>query len=87
MSYVAQTAPDAKLAPLNDPFEFARMQAFNSYIASTVHVAHAHGRRGTRWADQESSLEDMKNKLPEVMTGCFKLIENEMLDELVRIVR
>ncbi len=79
MSYIAQTAPDAKLAPLNDPFEFGRMQAFNSYIASTVHVAHAHGRRGTRWANQESSLEDMKNKMPQVMTDCFTLIENEML--------
>ena len=79
MSYVAQTAPDAKLAPLNDPFEFGRMQAFNSYIASTVHVAHAHGRRGTRWANQDSSLEDMKNKMPQVMTDCFTLIENEML--------
>ncbi|MGE8942792.1 glutathione S-transferase family protein [Leptospira interrogans] len=79
MSYVAQTAPDAKLAPLNDPFEFGRMQAFNSYIASTVHVAHAHGRRGTRWANQDSSLEDMKNKMPQAMTDCFTLIENEML--------
>jgi glutathione S-transferase len=79
MSYVAQTAPDAKLAPLNDPFEFGRMQAFNSYIASTVHVAHAHGRRGTRWANQDSSLEDMKTKMPQVMTDCFTLIENEML--------
>lgn len=79
MSYIAQTAPDAKLAPLNDPFEFGRMQAFNSYIASTVHVAHAHGRRGSRWANQESSLEDMKNKMPQVMTDCFTLIENEML--------
>lgn len=79
MSYVAQTAPDAKLAPLSDPFEFARMQAFNSYIASTVHVAHAHGRRGTRWANQEASLEDMKAKMPQVMTDCFTLIENEML--------
>jgi glutathione S-transferase len=79
MSYVAQTAPDAKLAPLNDPFEFGRMQAFNSYIASTVHVAHAHGRRGTRWANQDSSLDDMKTKMPQVMTDCFTLIENEML--------
>ncbi len=79
MAYVAQTAPEAKLAPIDDPFQFARMQGFNSYIASTVHVGHAHGRRGTRWADQESSLEDMKNKLPQVMTDCFTLIENEML--------
>jgi glutathione S-transferase len=27
------------------------MQAFNSYLCSTVHVAHAHRVRGNRWAD------------------------------------
>ena len=44
--YVAQAFPAANLAMLDDAFEFARLQAFNSYIASTVHVNHAHGRRG-----------------------------------------
>ncbi|MBB4348332.1 glutathione S-transferase [Rhizobium cellulosilyticum] len=64
LGYIAQAAPEARLAPLADPFLFAKMQAFNAYMASTVHVAHAHGRRGYRWADQETSFEDMKNKLP-----------------------
>jgi glutathione S-transferase len=48
LAYLAQCFPAAKLAPLDDPFEFARVQAFNSYLCSTVHVAHAHGRRGYR---------------------------------------
>ena len=46
LAYVAQAFPAANLAMLDDPFEFARLQAFNSYLASTVHVNHAHGRRG-----------------------------------------
>ena len=41
----------AHLAPVDDHFEFARMQAFNNYLCSTVHVNHAHGRRASRWSD------------------------------------
>jgi glutathione S-transferase len=48
--YVAQSFPAAELAPLADPFALAQAQEFNSYLCSTVHVAHAHGRRGARWA-------------------------------------
>ena len=46
--YIAQRFPERDLAPLTDPFAFARVQAFNSYLCSTVHVAHAHGGRGYR---------------------------------------
>ena len=80
LGYIAQVAPEAKLAPLSDPFLYAKMQAFNAFMVSTVHVAHAHGRRGYRWADQETSFEDMKNKLPQVMSDCFRLIEDGMLE-------
>lgn len=78
LAYVAQMSPQAKLAPLDDAFEFARLQAFNSYLCSTVHVAHAHMRRGKRWADEDSSIADMKRKVPQNMTACFELIEREM---------
>ncbi len=78
LAFVAQSFAKAKLAPLDDPFAFAAVQAFNSYLASTVHVAHAHGRRGYRWADDQSSFDDMKRKLPETMGACFDLIEHEM---------
>ncbi len=46
---------------------------------STVHVAHAHGGRGTRWADSPDSIQDMKKKVPETMAACFELIESEYL--------
>src|SRR5215207_4992075 len=60
LAYIAQAFPAANLAMLDDPFEFARLQAFNTYIASTVHVNHAHGRRGARWANEQASFDDMK---------------------------
>lgn len=76
--YLAQIAPQAGLAPLADPFALGELQAFNSYLASTVHVAHAHRPRGSRWADEESSIEDMKRRVPGNMTECFNLIETGM---------
>ena len=32
LGYIAQSNPAAKLAPLDDPFRFAKMQEFNNYI-------------------------------------------------------
>ena len=76
--YIAQVAPQVKLAPLDDAFELARLQAFNSYLCSTVHVAHAHMRRGKRWADDDASIADMRRKVPQNMADCFGLIEREL---------
>ena len=42
LAFIAQSFPQAKLAPLDDLFAFAELQAFNAYLCSTVHVAHAH---------------------------------------------
>ena len=44
--YVAQRFPQARLAPMADPFFFAQIQSFNSYLCSSLHVAHAHRMRG-----------------------------------------
>lgn len=79
LAYVAQSFPARRLAPLDDAFAFARVQAFVSYLCSTVHVAHAHKLRGYRWASEQSSFDDMKRKVPESMGACFQLIEMEML--------
>jgi glutathione S-transferase len=79
LAFVAQTFPQARLAPLDDAFAFAQVQAFNSYLCSTVHVAHAHRMRGTRWADDPAAIADMKRKVPQTMSEAFALIERDML--------
>lgn len=79
LAYVAQRFPEARLAPVDDPFEFARMQAFNSYLCATVHVAHAHLRRPERWADAADAKAELQRKAPDVMGACFQLIEDEYL--------
>lgn len=78
LAFIAQSFPNAKLAPQDDPFLFAQMQAFNSYLCSTVHVAHAHRMRGSRWADDPVAIEAMKKKVPQNMGDCFQLIEDDM---------
>lgn len=80
LAFIAQTYPAARLAPLDNPFEFARIQAFNNYLSSTVHVAHAHKLRGHRWADEQSSLEDMNRKVPENMGALMQTIEDTMFE-------
>ena len=77
--YLAQTHPQSGVAPLNDPFALAELQAVNSWFCSTVHVAHAHGTRGARWADDASALQAMKAKVAQNMTDCFDWIERELL--------
>jgi glutathione S-transferase len=79
LAYIAQTHPQARLAPFDDPFALGQVQAFNSYLCSTVHVAHAHGPRGYRWADDAAAQEAMKRKLPENVAEAFGLIESKML--------
>ena len=79
LQFISQSFPDAKLAPVNDPFLLARANEFNSYLCSTVHVAHAHKRRGNRWADNAQAIDAMKTKAPQVMGDCFELIEHDML--------
>ena len=77
--YIAQRFGPKCLSSMGDPFLFGRIQEFNSYLASTVHVAHAHRLRGTRWVSDIASLEAMQEKVPEVMTQAVTLVEDELL--------
>jgi glutathione S-transferase len=79
LAFIAQKYPQARLAPLNDPFAFACVQAFNSYLCSTAHVAHAHRMRGDRWADDPAAIVAMQRKVPGSVGECFDLIEHKML--------
>jgi glutathione S-transferase len=80
LAFIAQTYPKAGLAPLDDAFAFARVQAFNSYLCSTVHVAHAHRVRGHRWTDDPAAIAAMQKNVPQTVGACFELIEREMLE-------
>ena len=79
LAYVAQSFPRAALAPMADAFAFAEVQAFNSYLCSTVHVAHAHRMRGHRWTEDAAAQAALKAFVPKSMGDAFALIEQGML--------
>ena len=80
LAYIAQSFPEAGLAPLDDAFALARVQAFNSYLCSTAHVAHSHRMRGYRWADDPAAIAAMQRKVPQSVGECFELIERELFE-------
>jgi len=77
--YVAQRFPQARLAPLDDPFALARMQELHSFLASTAHIAHAHRPRAARWADEPEAQAAMQRKVPANMRDAFALVEHHYL--------
>lgn len=81
LAYIAQRFPHARLAPLDDPFAFARAQEFNNYLCSTAHVAHAHRTRGHRWVDpaDTAAIAAMQRRVPSSVTAIFELIDTKML--------
>ena len=79
LAFIAQSFALARLAPLDDPFLFAQVQAFNLYLCSTLHVAHSHRMRGHRWADDPQAIEAMQRKVPQSVAACYELIEHGML--------
>lgn len=78
LDYLAQLTPHAGMVP-HDPFEAANMRTVMYYLASTMHVNHAHKMRGSRWATNEDSFADMKAKVPETMAACCAYLEADVV--------
>ena len=78
LEYIAALAPAAGLVP-GDAVQAARMREVMNYLASTMHVNHAHGRRGARWADRHESHADMRAKVPQTMADCCAYLEGGVL--------
>ena len=54
LAFIGQSFPEARLVPRDDPFAFAQIQSFNSYLCATVHVAHAHRVRAAAATSRHS---------------------------------
>ncbi|RUS59480.1 glutathione S-transferase family protein [Pseudorhodobacter sp. E13] len=78
LEYIAALAPEAQLIP-KPAFEAAKMREVMYFIASTLHVNHAHKMRGHRWADQEASFADMRAKVPQTMRAACAYLEVEAM--------
>lgn len=75
LEFIAATSD---LSLPDTPLQAARLREVMYYIASTMHVNHAHKYRGTRWATAETSLADMRAKVPQTMTASCRLLEDSL---------
>ncbi|WP_299694371.1 glutathione S-transferase family protein [uncultured Tateyamaria sp.] len=71
-------AHDPRLMPA-DPVHAAQARSVMYYLASTMHVNHAHKMRGHRWADQQASRDDMAAKVPQTMTESATFVEENCI--------
>lgn len=78
LDYIAALKPAAALVPAQ-PEVAAHARGVMYYLASTMHVAHAHKMRGTRWADRPESHADMTAKVPQTMAACAAYVEENAL--------
>ncbi|NNE50782.1 MAG: glutathione S-transferase family protein [Sulfitobacter sp.] len=74
LDYIAALKPEANLLPKRAELA-AHARAVMYYMASTMHVAHAHKMRGSRWADRKESFDDMTAKVPQTMRACAAFVE------------
>ena len=58
-----------------DAFACAKHREISYYLAATMHINHAHKLRGYRWADLETSFEDMRAKVPQTMAESCAYVE------------
>ena len=72
LTYLGRLKPDEGLVP-TDPWTEAKMQSAMSFLASTMHVAWAHGRRGARWSDDPGVIEALKVKVPQNIRDAFRI--------------
>ena len=78
LEYIAQIAPEVGLVPA-DALAAAHMRSVMYYMASTMHVNHAHKMRGTRWAQNPESHSDMAAQVPANMTENAHYIQSRAL--------
>lgn len=77
LEFIAATHPKAGMLP-GDPFTRAQAHSLAAYLCATVHVAFAHGKRGTRWAKSESALAEMRAIAPQTLKACAAYLEETL---------
>jgi len=80
LSWIAQAYPEARLAPLADPFAFAEMQAFNGFLSSSMHIMFALHWRAARFVEGEDHLAAVKAHAPKALAEQFRLVEERLKD-------
>jgi glutathione S-transferase len=78
--YLSQLYPDSGLAPLDDPFALAQMQALNIYIATTIHITFRQISVPGVYADGEVAQAALRAKVPGQTNIWFSVLEEKLAD-------
>ncbi|MFZ5669457.1 MAG: glutathione S-transferase family protein [Pseudomonadota bacterium] len=82
LAWIAQTWPHAALAPLDDPWALAQVNAFNAYLSGTLHgLAFAGVFQPGRFVDGEAAQAALKTKAMQTVRDTLALIEGKLADE------
>ncbi|WP_179380290.1 glutathione S-transferase family protein [Jannaschia marina] len=81
LEWVAEAGGGA-LMP-RDPLEAAHVREMMSYLASTVHVNHAHKMRGHRWTDDPAAQAAMRAGVPGTMTASARFLDARLRGDWV----
>ena len=79
LAWIAQTWPQSNLAPVNDPWAFAQVNSFNTYLSGSLHgIAFSGIFRSARYADGEAAQAAVKAKARQSVQEAFGLIESKL---------
>ncbi|MEL6688772.1 MAG: glutathione S-transferase family protein [Pseudomonadota bacterium] len=67
----------------SDAWQAAKMREVMTYLATTMHVAHAHKMRGHRWAKEENSWKDMQSLVTQNMADSAAYLETKIVGPYV----
>ena len=77
--WVAQTWPQANLAPLNDPWALAQVNSFNNFLSGTLHGTGFSGVfRSARFADGQEAQAAVRAKALQSVKASLELIESKL---------
>jgi len=80
LGYIARRFLQAGLADLNDPYAFADMQAFQIFIATTIHITFRQISRPDYYADGAAAAAALRAKVPQRANEHFAVIEEKLKD-------
>jgi glutathione S-transferase len=78
LAYVAQSFPEARLAPLDDPFEFARMQSFNVFLSGSLQPSWSPIANPDRYVDEAAAHASLKRQALVNAANYFLLVEQKL---------
>jgi glutathione S-transferase len=78
LAFLAQTFPQANIAPVSDPFGMAQVNSFNGFLSSSLHPAFAHAFRPERFGEGEEAARAMRSRAPVAVAEYLQLAEEKL---------